>query len=123
MALTPNSLGCGIVCPFRFTSSQDFATAEGPTLVKSDLLELVGIESGEVPWRPDLGTRLNRLRHRSNTQALGALARVSVDQAVSRYEPRIRVKSVSMPRPIDNKTEIHVEYQVSGKTDTARSNF
>jgi phage baseplate assembly protein W len=119
----PNSLGFGIACPFRFTSSQDFATAEGRALVKSDLLELLGIATGEVPWRPNLGTRLNRLRHRSNTQALGALARVEIDRAVSRYEPRIRAKSVSSTKPIDNKTELHLEYEVAGKTDTAKTTF
>jgi phage baseplate assembly protein W len=120
---TPNQLGFGITCPFRFTSSQDFATAEGRDLVKSDLVQLIGIEEGEVPWNPSLGTRLNRLRHRANTQALGALARVSVDRAVSRFEPRIRVKSVSSPKPIDNKSELHIDYEVAGKPDTTKATF
>lgn len=120
---TPNQLGCGIACPFRFTSAQDFANAEGVDLVRSDLMELMGIEEGEVPWRPDLGTRLNRLRQRSNTQALGALARVSIDRAVSRFEPRIRVKAVSSPKPINNKMELDLEYEVAGKPDTAKATF
>lgn len=118
-----NPLGCGITCPLRFTSAQDFATSEGRDLVKSDLMQLLGTVEGEVPWRPALGTRLSRLRHRSNTQALGALARVEVDRAVSRFEPRIRVKSVSLPKALDSKMDLHLDYEVAGKTDATKTTF
>lgn len=119
----PDSLGFGIVLPFRRTSDQDFATAGGPELVKSDLLQLLGTVQGEVPWRQKLGTRLTRLRHRANTQALAALARVEVDRAIARYEPRVRVRSVTSPRPAANKLEIAIDYEVANRPDTAKTSF
>jgi phage baseplate assembly protein W len=113
-------LGYGLICPFRFTSAQDFASADGRELVRSDLLSLIGVEQGEVPWNPRLGVRLERLRHRAGSRALSALVRVEVDRAISSNDPRVRVKSVTaVGSPAGSKLELHVSYETAGQKDSA----
>ena len=129
MASTPRTqdpLGFGVLCPLRLTSTQDFATASGADLVKSDVMQLLGTVQGELPWRPDFGTRLTRLRHRQNTGALADLARIDVARALAKYEPRVRLRSVVSPAPSGptaNRRELHVHYEVTGKVDTAKTSF
>ena len=127
MGSTPQDpLGFGVACPFRFTSTQDFATAAGGDLVKSDVMQLLGTVQGELPWRPDFGTSLTRLRHRQNTGALADLARIDVARALARYEPRVRLRAVTSPAasgPAAARRELHVAYEVSGRVDTARTTF
>ncbi len=117
-------LGNGIVCPFRFTSKQDFVSASGKVLVRSDVGELVGIEKGEIFWRPDLGTPVSRLRHRANTQAIADLARVDVARALARYEPRVRLRSVTSPMPAagsPSKRELSINYEVNRQQDNVKT--
>jgi phage baseplate assembly protein W len=118
-----NRLGYGLLAPFRFTSAQDFAAGGGTELGKSDLLELVDVEQGEVWWRAKQGTRLNRLRHRSNSRAIGALARVSIEQAVAAFDRRIRITGVTAAGGSDNKTELHIAYTTAGKPDKVKTTF
>ena len=118
--------GIGVGCPFRFTSTQDFATATGDVLVKSDVGQLLGTVQGELWWRPTLGTRLTRLRHRKNTRALADLARIDVAQAFARYERRVRLRSVTSPpatAATANRRELHVTYEMAGKAETVRTEF
>jgi len=123
---TVDQLGCGLTCPFRFTSTQDFASASSTIGVKSDVQELLGIVQGEVWWRQGLGTRLTRLRHRANTGALADLARIDVARALATYEPRVKLRAVYSPAPLaaaPTKREIHVHYEVAGRPDVAKTTF
>lgn len=95
LASQHDPLGFGVVCPLRRTTTGDYASASGPGLVRSDLEQLVSIVPGEVRWRPSLGTNINRLRQRPNTGALAELARIEVMNAISRWEPRVKVNDVA----------------------------
>ena len=117
VAADNNPLGCGIVRPFRRTARGDFANDCGEILVRSDLGQLLGIVLGEVPWRTGLGTRIYQLRHRANTQALGELARVEIEEAIRKYEPRVALLDVSAD-PIqvgtENRIELRIRYRIGG---------
>jgi phage baseplate assembly protein W len=112
-----NPLGFGIVRPFRRTARGDFATAEGEELVRSDFGQLLGTELGEVPWRTTLGTRISRLRHMANTQSLGELARVQIDEAARRYERRVQLLDV-VADPVhvgeENRVQLRIRYRIGG---------
>lgn len=123
---TTNQLGYGIICPFHFTSEQDFSCGGGRELVNSDLKQLVGIEQGEVAWRQGIGTRMNRLRHRSNSAALSSLARVDVGHAIALFEKRARLKSVQAEKFSGDKANqiaLTINYEVASNTDKTKVVF
>jgi hypothetical protein len=92
-------LGRGLVGPLRRNGRGDFATATGGELVSSAIGQVLGTQCstptthGEIPWRPDFGSALARLRYRNNDEVLRALAEELVANALIRWEPRVRVTS------------------------------
>lgn len=125
MTTTFDPLGTGLSCPFRWASSNDFATATGSALVKSDLGQLLGIDVGELPWRFDAGTTLSRLRHKLASAAIAELARGTVEQAMRKFEPRATVLGVTLEpvaRVGDTTVEVHVDYRIgsSAKADKVK---
>jgi hypothetical protein len=97
-------LGFGLVRPFVRDQKGDFATAEGVALVRACVGQVLGTvgssqtTQGELPWRPEFGSLLTLLRHRANDPVTAQLARVYVADALARWEPRVRVKSVIITR-------------------------
>lgn len=105
-------LGYGLATPFRRGSANDFAAAGGSDLVKSRLSQVIGTacstpeSAGELLWRGDFGTRLNLLRHRSNTAFLAKLAYHWVLEGIAKWEPNARgrgagvIKNPAKPREL-----------------------
>lgn len=97
-------LGRGIVRPFRRGASADFANAEGVELVKACVGQILGMRAsspfakGELPWDPERGALLYRLRHIADDMILRELGRVYVVLALRRWEPRVIPKRVLVSR-------------------------
>ena len=97
-------LGRGVTRPFRRDGRGDFATATGAALVSAAVGQILGtiadsaVNVGELPWRPDFGSKLHLLRHSPNNEALVETARVFVIEAVQRWEPRVRISNVEISR-------------------------
>jgi len=97
-------LGFGLLRPFRRDGKSDFAAAGGEQLVRSSVGQILGtraeseVSEGELPWRPEFGSKLYLLRHQKNDAVLQELARVYVVDALQRWEPRVRVKTVQASR-------------------------
>lgn len=93
-------LGFGLLRPFVRDQKNDFAAGGGVALVTACVGQVLGTRAsspgaaGELPWRPRLGTKLQRLRHKNNKPLLAELARLDVAEALRRYEPRARVRAV-----------------------------
>ncbi|MBK8482468.1 MAG: hypothetical protein IPL40_15105 [Proteobacteria bacterium] len=79
----------GLLTSFRRDKKRDFASGSGAELLASKVLEALMTEgatprsSGELPWRTSFGSGLHLLRHQRNDDALAALARVYVRDALS----------------------------------------
>lgn len=116
----PDPLGVGLLRPFRRTSKSDFATASGIKEVLSGIGQLLGTPPGHLPWRGDFGAALDDLRHKNNTDVLGELARVRIDQAIRRYTTRATLKGVSVSRPAPNQLALDVTLSIGGKLFTLR---
>jgi phage baseplate assembly protein W len=102
-------LGFGLIRPFARGAS-DFNSAGGRELVESAVGQVLGTICsgtgavgpdgetteihGEIPWRPEFGSRLYLLLHRKGPY-VASLARALVAEALQRWEPRIIVKSAS----------------------------
>jgi phage baseplate assembly protein W len=52
--------------------------------------------NGEVRWRPDFGSGIHGLLFRHTGPGLEDLIRHRVLEAIQRWEPRVRIKSISI---------------------------
>lgn len=87
--------GFGLTIPFQ-RAANDFAAAGGLDLIRSNVAQIIGTRIGELPWRPRFGSELHKLRSQNNDRVRAELARVFVNDALSRWEPRVAVKGVEV---------------------------
>jgi phage baseplate assembly protein W len=114
-----SAVGFGVVRPFQRDRKADFAADGGEALVRSAVGQILGtvgaseFTQGEIPWRTELGSRLQLLIHQRNDAALQELARVYVVDALRRFEPRVHVKSVRASRERgENVLSIRLRYDL-----------
>jgi hypothetical protein len=116
-------LGCGIVRPFRRDVRGDIRNDCGVPVVAAAIGQILGTAQGELLWRPEFGSRLQRLRHKTNVKGLGELARVYVAEALERWEPRVTVVAVDMEvggTGQETTLGIRVDYRIAanGRTES-----
>lgn len=115
------ALGGGIVRPFRRTEHQDFANDSGVAEVLSCIGQVLGTELGSLPWRVDFGAGLQRLRHRNNTNDFVELARVLIDDAIRKWEPRAQLHDVQTdPNPPAGALGLEISLGIGGQIKTLR---
>ena len=114
-------LGRGLSIPFRRDRQRDWASASGEALVRSAVAQVLGtvgasdFTQGEVPWRTEFGSLLHLLRHQKNDVALREMAKVYVQDALRRWEPRIMVTRLDAERLDDSegsKLVLRLRYNV-----------
>ena len=114
-------LGVGPISPFRRDKKSDFASAGGEALIRSAVQQVLGTScasdftQGEIPWRTEFGSLLHLLRHQQNDVALQELAKVYVQDALRRWEPRVVVTDLRAERLDDaegNKLVLRLRYNV-----------
>lgn len=94
--LTPNQvLGRGLLQPLARDEKNDYANDGGLALVLSNVREILGTKVGEIRWRRAFGCRLHLLRHRPDHPGIDGLAAHFVVESLGRWEPRVRVQSVT----------------------------
>lgn len=104
----PSFLGQGLLRPFRRDTKADFAAGGGIALVRAALGQILGTKAdstrapGECPWDTSFGSRVHLLRHQNNT----AFAAVLVQEAIVRWEPRIRVIAVVLEKTLNPRERI-----------------
>jgi phage baseplate assembly protein W len=111
-------LGRGLSIPFRRDRQRDWASASGEALVRSAVAQVLGtvgasdFTQGEMPWRTEFGSLLHLLRHQKNDVALREMAKVYVQDALRRWEPRIMVTRLDAERLDDSKLVLRLRYNV-----------
>lgn len=109
----PAFLGFGLTTPF-VRGANDFASAAGVELVKSCVSQVLGtigdtpISGGELPWRTEFGSALERMRHRNQDYMFVELARTYVVDAITRWEPRALVKTVRLGQSTSNARQASI---------------
>jgi phage baseplate assembly protein W len=121
MVMVDDLLGRGLSIPFRRDRQRDFAAASGEALVRSAVAQVLGtvgasdFTQGELPWRTEFGSLLHLLRHQKNDVALREMAKVYVQDALRRWEPRIMVTRLDAERLEDSagsKLVLRLRYNV-----------
>lgn len=116
VSATRSFLGFGIIAPLRRDQKGDFAAGAEAELVMTCVRQVLGTEcstptaEGELPWRPEFGSRLHTLRHRNLDDPVTLqLARVYTTDALESWEPRFRVRGVTLMKrksnPLQNDTD------------------
>jgi phage baseplate assembly protein W len=111
-------LGRGLSIPFRRDRQRDWASASGEDLVRSAVAQVLGtvgasdFTQGEMPWRTEFGSLLHLLRHQKNDVALREMAKVYVQDALRRWEPRIMVTRLDAERLDDSKLVLRLRYNL-----------
>jgi uncharacterized protein len=102
----PAFLGRGLLRPFLRDGKADFANADGLRLVMACVGQVLGTKAdsvkapGELPWRTDFGSRFHLLRHRNKTAQQETFAQLLAQEALDRWEPRVRVTATDIvPAP------------------------
>lgn len=97
-----NFLGRGLLSPLR-REGADFLFAEGEPLIRSCAWNVLGTRcanadglGGEIPWRQEFGSRLSQLRYAPLNPMTAELARHYSQDALERWEPRVRLGSVDI---------------------------
>jgi len=117
------SLGFGLLTPFRRDKKSDFAAGGGEALVKSCVSQVLGMAAsdgganmGELPWRPELGSWLYKLRFHQNDDIADHIARAHVAEAISRWEPRVAMRAVTTSKRTTHDTDdtlvVHMRYDI-----------
>lgn len=117
-AVVQKGLGVGLLRPFR-REHGDFAHGSGSALLRSDLGQVLGTMAasgafrGELPWRPDAGSKVYLMRHRKGTETEAERARLHALEALRSQLPGARVTSVESTVR-DSVTEIRVSWRPQG---------
>jgi len=99
-------LGAGLLHPFQRDQKADFANGSDEANVRACVSQVIGtcastedgLVQGEIPWRPEFGSVLYRIKHRNNDAVLEALGRVYIAESLARWEPRVSLREVSFTK-------------------------
>lgn len=97
MTTNPGKLfGCGIGFPPRIGSDGRLAVSVGEDNIRESIRIILMTEPKERLRLPDFGAGLNRFLFEPNNVATRALIRERIIAALTQWEPRILVESVSV---------------------------
>ena len=106
---------------FRWTSNENGLIAMNALEdhVRQSILLILQTAKGERVMRPDFGARLRDLTFEPLNQATISLAQHYVQEALTRFEPRIEILNVEMRCQPNSRIDllIHLQYRVRS-TDT-----
>lgn len=91
-------LGNGLTIPLRRLGATGFLSASGVALVRSCIRQIVGTRRGELRWRPQFGTLLEKHKHKPNNEALEELIKDEIKNALATFEPRLNKIDLSVNR-------------------------
>jgi phage baseplate assembly protein W len=121
------NLGRGVLRPFVRNGQGDFANSNDLDLIRAEVGQTLGtiasspVSRGELPWRPEFGSLLYRLRFSNLDESTIELARVYVIQAIENWNTRIKIRASEITvNTQERKLNIVISYDIlSSKSRTA----
>lgn len=92
------SLGKGPFYPLRYRANQGFESGTGERLVRDGIRVVLVTEPGDLPWRPSFGVFTRQRLHQNFDETARARLTHDIQDALSRWEPRLRLLGVETSR-------------------------
>lgn len=107
-------LGTGWAFPVSLDVSGSVAVASAQDDVRQSILIILGTNLGERVMRPDFGSGIRAFVFEAISTTTLTLLRTRVEDALVRWEPRIRVErvEVALPHGTSSQVNISVDYRV-----------
>jgi phage baseplate assembly protein W len=103
-------LGKGVALDFDVDKGGVVKMSSLQELVKESLFIILSTKIGERVMNYNFGCRIHELMFELNTPATHAKARMYVDDAIKRWEPRVEVTKISVEKGAKNEMVIDVNY-------------
>ena len=111
-------LGRGISFPLRINVQGELKTDSGDRNLQESIATILNTKLGERVYRPNFGCRLSELTFAPMNPQTILLARIYVEEALNRWEPRIKVTGVyAEPDPIKGRLDLKIQYQIKENND------
>ncbi|MFC7724184.1 GPW/gp25 family protein [Nocardioides sp. GCM10028917] len=110
----PSFLGTGWAFPISLDASGSVAVASAEDDVRQSIRIILGTNLGERAMRPDFGSGIRAFVFEAISTTTLTLLRTRVEDALVRWEPRIRVErvEVALPSRASSQVNISVDYRV-----------
>lgn len=116
--LEQNYLGRGISFPLRINVQGELKTDGGDRNLEESIATILNTKLGERVYRPNFGCRLSDLTFAPMNPQTILLARIYVEEALNRWEPRIKVTGVyAEPDPIRGRLDLKILYEIKKNHD------
>lgn len=103
------ALYIGIRFPWRKGATTLPDTVEDSEVIRQSIREIITTSPLEREMRPEFGVNLYELVFENNDQVTAELTRVRIATAISRYEPRVLIQSLTVtPRETNQGQEITI---------------
>jgi len=113
------NVGRGVLRPFKRNGRGDFENSNDLDLVRAEVGQTLGtiasspVSRGELPWRPEFGSLMYRLRFANLDEATLELARVYVVEALENWNTRVRVRNSNVSADLGQNTlTIVISYDI-----------
>jgi phage baseplate assembly protein W len=111
-------LGRGISFPLKINVQGELKTDSGDRNLEESIATILNTKLGERVYRPNFGCRLSNLTFAPMNPQTILLARIYVEEALNKWEPRIKVTGVyAEPDPIRGRLDLKIQYQIKENND------
>jgi hypothetical protein len=101
----------GIAFPLQVSPKAFPAPAEDDALIKQSLVQIIMTLKGERVMRPEFGSGALSYIFENSNEELSSLIRFDIASALSKYEPRVLVRSIDVARQ-ESLVSVQVNYLV-----------
>ena len=107
-------IGRGWPFPIKLGVNRCLSFLSGETKIRQSIWLILSTAPGERQMRPDFGCGIHDLVFQPNTAALRGAIQVRVQEALTRWEPRIDVVDVRVETPPEagNYLLIRIDYRI-----------
>jgi hypothetical protein len=111
-------LGTGLAFPFQLNGAQRLSLVSGAEDIAQSIQIVLGTAPGERVMRPEFGCRAYELVFEPYDTATEALLIYFIEEALARWEPRIRIKKVEVEANRDEgRVLAHIYYTIKAIHD------
>ena len=108
-------LGQGLAFPLQVSPRGEIALAAGERDIEQSIRIILETSPGERVMRPEFGCRIHELIFAPNDAATHGLLALYIEQALERWEPRIKVEDVEISTDSNSGATLLVEIKYSIK--------